>query len=84
MPAFLEDILRDANNSDIIQQCGNNAECIFDATQTGNIEIGLNTMQFDATNIENREELGMFRNICDVVVSFSVAIYSNSSLENIL
>lgn len=58
IPNFLNDVVANASDA-IIQQCGGDARCIFDASQTGSIEIGLNTMEFDMGNVIDREQQGI-------------------------
>jgi len=38
--------------------CNGNALCIFDAMQTGNVDVGVNSMVFDNNNVVDREEAG--------------------------
>ena len=38
----------------VLDVCGSNVRCIFDASQTGNLEIGMDTMQTDATNEDDQ------------------------------
>ena len=49
MPRFLDEVLDNASD-DIKSMCGNNAECIFDATETGNTNIGLETLNTNQNN----------------------------------
>ena len=37
-------------SEEVLDVCGDNLECIYDAAQTGDISIGLETMQADADN----------------------------------
>ena len=39
---------------EVVEVCGTNTRCIFDATQTGNLAIGQETMQIDEDNTENQ------------------------------
>ncbi len=43
-------------NVDVLTACGNSVECIFDASQTGNLDIGLETMAINVANVVNRQE----------------------------
>lgn len=51
MPRFLDEVLANAS-ADIRAMCGDNAECIFDAVETGDTNIGLETL---GTNQENND-----------------------------
>ena len=53
MPAFLDEVL-DAASNETRALCGDNPECIFDATETGNMEIGLETLQTNQENNNNQ------------------------------
>ena len=52
MPRFLDEVVANAS-ADIIALCGDNAECIFDATETGDTNIGLESL---STNQENTND----------------------------
>ena len=47
MPPFLDEIIDylEGNNT-FAAVCGNNTECLFDFSQTGNEAVGMATMQF--------------------------------------
>ena len=49
VPRFVDEVLGDADEA-TVAACNGNARCIFDATQTGNLEIGMATMQTEETN----------------------------------
>ena len=53
MPDFLNEVL-DAASDETRTVCSNNPECIFDVTETGNMEIGLETLQTNQENINNQ------------------------------
>ena len=41
-PPFLDEILSDlTGNSTLTDVCGNNVECLFDFSQTGDMEVGM-------------------------------------------
>jgi hypothetical protein len=61
MTAFLDEVLDSASN-ETRALCGNNPECIFDATETGNMEIGLETLQTNQENINDQIVACEFRN----------------------
>ena len=52
IPAFVDEVVAGAS-MEVIDSCGGNERCIFDASQTGNLDIGLKTMKIDAINKEN-------------------------------
>ena len=42
IPPFLDEILSDlTGNSTLTDVCGNNVECLFDFSQTGDMEVGM-------------------------------------------
>ncbi len=41
---------------DVLAACGDNQECIFDAIQTGNLEIGMETLTTNAGNIDDQNQ----------------------------
>ena len=52
VPAFVDEVVAGAS-MEVIDSCGGNERCIFDASQTGNLSIGLTTMEIDEMNEEN-------------------------------
>ena len=52
IPAFVDEVVAGAS-MEVIGSCGGNERCIFDASQTGDLNIGLTTMKIDETNKEN-------------------------------
>lgn len=48
-PVFLDEVIHLATE-EILQLCGDNAECIFDAIQTGNTDVALDTLEMDTAN----------------------------------
>ena len=52
VPAFVDEVVAGAS-MEVIDSCGGNERCIFDASQTGNLDIGLTTMVIDKMNEEN-------------------------------
>lgn len=57
IPTFLDDVLAGAPQ-ELMDQCGSDSMCIFDATQTGDVAIGLETKTLIETDILNREIVG--------------------------
>lgn len=53
LPRFLDEVVNDAP-ADVISFCNNDAQCIFDAMETGNMEIGLETLQTNMDNINDQ------------------------------
>ena len=49
IPAFLDEVIAGAS-PEVLAACGENIECIFDASQTGNISVGLATMETNEIN----------------------------------
>ena len=54
-PPYLDEVLA-AAPADILLVCGDNVECIFDSIETGNTDIGLETMNMIST-IDEDEKL---------------------------
>ena len=54
-PDFLDEVLADADLQ-THELCKDNAQCIFDAYQTGNGEVGRATLQFDINTRQNEVE----------------------------
>ena len=52
LPAFVDEVVASASQ-EVLDACNDNIRCIFDASQTGNLEIGVNSMQTEETNMEN-------------------------------
>lgn len=58
MPVFLDDVLANAPQH-INDTCNNNTDCIFDAIQTGDLSMGLQTMASNQQNKVERIQGGM-------------------------
>ena len=54
-PAFLN---VSGLSPEIITLCGGNRECLYDASQTGNLVIAAQTAQFEQENQQIQEQLG--------------------------
>ena len=54
-PVYLDEVVMDvmANNGEIATACGNNPQCIFDYSQTNDMNVGMATL---ATTEENMME----------------------------
>ena len=52
-PVFLDEVIESASD-EILELCGNNSECIFDAIQTGSTEIALDTLETNKTNANDQ------------------------------
>lgn len=55
VPVFLDDVLN-ATTPEILTACGNDPQCVFDYTATGNMEIGLGTLAANENNTRDQEE----------------------------
>ena len=55
-PTFLADIKSKAS-ADVTSACGENIQCLYDAIQTNNTEIGISTMQIGTDNTIAATEL---------------------------
>ena len=58
-PVFLDEVIESASD-EILELCGNNSECIFDAIQTGSTEIALDTLETNKTNANDQMITGRF------------------------
>ncbi len=54
-PPFLDEVVANAS-SEVLEMCGDNVECIFDSIETGDINIGLETMTI-ISKIDEDEKL---------------------------
>ena len=61
LPRFLDEVLANATD-DTRNICGNNDECIFDATETGSMDIGLETRQTNQDNNNDQMVACKFQN----------------------
>ena len=53
VPPFLDEIRRNLEgNSTLVGVCGNNPQCLFDVGQTGDENVGMDTLQFEEQVIE--------------------------------
>ena len=59
IPAFLDEVVANAS-PEVLAACGNNTECIFDASETGDISIGLETMAIDDNSKKDQAIAGEF------------------------
>ena len=57
MPTFIN--ISNASQT-VIAACGNNTACIIDASLTGNISVGLNTLNVSNVNVAEMNELGKY------------------------
>lgn len=53
IPLSLDEVVAGATQ-EVQDACQGNVKCIFDATQTGNMDIGLNTMQTEEVFMEDQ------------------------------
>ena len=61
VPPFLDEIQSSLEgNSTLVEVCGNNPLCLFDAQQTGDVNAGMATMQFQGDAISQSMTLGMY------------------------
>ena len=60
VPIFVDEIQA---SPEVLAACGDNERCIFDASQTGNLDIGLDTMQTDETNMDDQLNAGVYLNL---------------------
>jgi len=61
VPPFLDEIQSILEgNSTLVEVCGNNPQCLFDAQQTGDLNAGMATLQFEEEVISQSMTLGMY------------------------
>ena len=58
-PLFLDEVLASADNA-TLAACAGNALCVFDALQTGNLAIGLTTLEILEEIETTRVQSGIF------------------------
>jgi len=60
VPPFLDEIRSGLEgNSTLTEICGDNPQCLFDFDQTGDANVGMNTLQFEEQAIEQVVILGI-------------------------
>ena len=60
IPPFLDEIASNLEgNSTLTEICGNNAQCLFDIEQTGDINVGIDTIQFEEQAMNQAATLGI-------------------------
>ena len=75
MPDFLDEVL-DAASNETRALCGDNPECIFDATETGNMEIGLETLQTNQENVNDQTVACKYGNIFNLTLGRKWSTYT--------
>ena len=55
VPEFLDEVISTAT-VEVLSACGDSVQCIYDASQTGDINIGLETMVTNEANVVYRQE----------------------------
>ena len=60
MPPFLDEIMSSLEgNSTLVDICGDNPQCFFDVDQTGDANVGMDTLQFEEQAVEQVVTLGI-------------------------
>lgn len=59
MPDFVDEVVAEASQ-EVLDACGSDTRCIYDALQTGDLEIGLDTMIINEVNTENEALTGKY------------------------
>ena len=75
-PVFLDEVIATASD-EILELCGENAECIFDAIQTGSHDIALDTLETDITNTNDQMITGKLGD--QFLIALAMLILSNRS-----
>lgn len=55
VPSFIDEVVA-AATPNILEACGSNLECIFDATETGDINVGLQTKMTQENNLNDQAQ----------------------------
>ena len=55
VPDYLKDVVSTAS-MEVLLACGDNVQCIYDASQTGDVSIGMETMAINEANTDIRLE----------------------------
>ena len=59
VPPFLDEIISNLErNSTLTEMCGNNLQCLFDLDQTGDVNVGMDTLQFEEETMKQVSMLG--------------------------
>lgn len=53
LPLFVDDVVS-GTSQEILDMCESNIKCIFDAMATGDLDVGIETLEMDVTNQQNR------------------------------
>ena len=62
VPLFTEDVLSNTSDS-ILQACNNDPKCVYDYTATGNMEVGLSTLDTAVKNDDIVTQISEHRSI---------------------
>ena len=74
IPAFLDEVVANAS-PEVLAACGNNTECIFDASETGDISIGLETMATNDINTNDQEQASKLFSYISILWFLSIRAY---------
>ena len=62
MPPFLDEIQSSLEgNTSLTDICGNNPQCLFDVEQTGDANVGMDTLQFEEEAMDQVATLGIIK-----------------------
>ena len=70
-PIFADEAA-DSVPQDVLDACGDNQECIFDAIQTGNLEIGMETLTTNNGNIDDQNQASKCSTVCKQVTLYNI------------
>ena len=59
MPVFMDE-LSESTIAEARGVCGNNTQCIYDLTQTGNVELAMTTLAVNEENLKEETLAGMY------------------------
>lgn len=69
VPPFLDEMLLDLmRNSTLTDICGDNVECLFDFTQTGEVEVGMAAIAVENQMAAEKQEICELNHVCMVIL----------------
>ena len=83
IPQFLDEVVATASVN-VLTACGDSVQCIFDASQTGDISIGLETMIINVANVDYRQEASTLMRICEQLYNHTCSELSRGRIVKCL
>ena len=73
MPVFMDE-LSESTISEARGVCGNSTQCIYDLTQTGNVELAMTTLAVNEENLEEETLAGIIYTYQLIILSMSLKL----------